>query len=295
MPDALSSPATTQELVQDSGCSERVLLPVLESLERLGLVDRREQAWRLTTPGAELLGAGSPGRGQLAQFGYNAGAWPKLAAVGRSGVPADGLTWPQWAIGADMSDPWKDRTAQEAEILARCLSPLPADARFYDIGCGDGRVTQALLDANPSSTAVMVDRALVLDATVSRMPHLSARIEGVVADAFTLDHRGDAALVVLANILHSYTPADCQRLIVRAAAHLGPRGRLVVRDMDRTLSSSGIRHGLDFSLHMALLSKVAGAHHPVDVQQWMQDAGLSVQRLDGYPQSTGCFALVGVR
>jgi trans-aconitate 2-methyltransferase len=129
--------------------------------------------------------------------------------------------------------PWDARTYDKAsepqqewatDVLARVEGIAP-DARVLDVGCGTGRVTEALLELVPRG------RVLALDASAD-MVELARRRLGDRADvwrqdALDLDLDEPVDAIVSTATLHWVTDHD--RLWPRLAGALRPGGRLEVQ------------------------------------------------------------------
>ena len=132
-----------------------------------------------------------------------------------------------------MGTPWDARTYDKAsepqqewatDVLARVEGIAP-DARVLDVGCGTGRVTEALLELVPRG------RVLALDASAD-MVELARRRLGDRADvwrqdALDLDLDEPVDAIVSTATLHWVTDHD--RLWPRLAGALRPGGRLEVQ------------------------------------------------------------------
>ena len=132
-----------------------------------------------------------------------------------------------------MGTPWDARTYDRSsapqqswasEVLAR-LDGIAPGATALDVGCGTGRVTQALLELVPQG------RVLALDASEEMVAlargRLEDRAEVWCQDVLDLELGAPVDVIVSTAALH-WVP-DHDRLWVRLARALRPGGRLEVQ------------------------------------------------------------------
>jgi trans-aconitate 2-methyltransferase len=132
-----------------------------------------------------------------------------------------------------MGTPWDARTydrssepqqAWASEVLAR-LHGIAPDATVLDVGCGTGRVTEALLALVPDGRVLAFDASAEMVA-VARA-RLGGRAEVWVQDVLELDLARQVDAVVSTAALHWVTDHD--RLWRRLAGALRPGGKLEVQ------------------------------------------------------------------
>jgi trans-aconitate 2-methyltransferase len=132
-----------------------------------------------------------------------------------------------------MSTPWDARTYDESsgpqqawasDVLAR-LEGIAPDATILDVGCGTGRVTEALLAFVP------LGRVLAFDASGDMVElarqRLGGRAEVWCQDVLELDLDEPADAIVSNAVLHWVTDHD--RVWARLRGALRPGGRLEVQ------------------------------------------------------------------
>ena len=132
-----------------------------------------------------------------------------------------------------MSTPWDARTydrssapqqAWGADVLAR-LAGLAPDATVLDVGCGTGRVTEALLELVPDG------RVLAIDAS-TEMVELARRRLGARADVWcedVLDLELDAPVDAIVSTAALHWVGDHDRLWARLAGALRAGGSLEIQ------------------------------------------------------------------
>jgi trans-aconitate 2-methyltransferase len=132
-----------------------------------------------------------------------------------------------------MGTPWDARTydrssepqqAWASEVLAR-LEGISPDARVLDVGCGSGRVTEALLALVPQGRVLAVDASA--DMVELARERLGDRAEVWQEDVLDLELPEPVDAIVSTAALH-WVP-DHDRLWPRLAQALRPGGRLEVQ------------------------------------------------------------------
>ena len=132
-----------------------------------------------------------------------------------------------------MGTPWDARTydwssepqqAWASEVLGR-LDGIAPDATALDVGCGTGRVTEALLALVPRGRVLALDASEEMVALARR--RLGDRAEVWCQDALDLDLDEPVDVIVSTATLHWVTDHD--RLWARLARALRPGGALEVQ------------------------------------------------------------------
>ena len=132
-----------------------------------------------------------------------------------------------------MATPWDagtyDRTSEPqqawgSEVLAR-LKGIAPDATVLDVGCGTGRVTQALLELVPAGRVLAIDQSAEMVALARE--RLGSRAEVWRQDVLDLGLERALDAIVSTATLH-WVP-DHDRLWPRLASALRPGGALEVQ------------------------------------------------------------------
>ncbi len=129
--------------------------------------------------------------------------------------------------------PWDARTydassqpqqAWASDVLAR-LESIAQDATVLDVGCGTGRVTEALLTLAPRGRVLAMDASAEMVALARR--RLGDRVEVWCQDALDLDLAEPVDAIVSTATLHWVSDHD--RLWARLAWALRPSGLLEIQ------------------------------------------------------------------
>lgn len=146
-----------------------------------------------------------------------------------------------------MGTPWDARTydrssqpqqAWASDVLSR-LGGIPRDATLLDVGCGTGRVTEALLALVPRGRVLAIDASA--DMVAFARARLGDRAEVWCQDVLDLDLNTPVDVVVSTATLH-WVP-DHDRLWARLAEALAPDGVLEIQCGEGNLD--GVRKVID--------------------------------------------------
>jgi SAM-dependent methyltransferase len=161
------------------------------------------------------------------------------------------------------------REEQMATLLA--LVPCaPADAcRIVEIGCGDGRLSAALLDLLPRATLVALDGSPAMRAAArARLASFGARGRIIPFELATVDWWETlfgADVVVSTLALHHLNDAKTQYVYKAIADRLSARGALLIADLIAPSHPAGRRlagDAWDFSARAQ--ASALGASEPLD-------------------------------
>jgi predicted O-methyltransferase YrrM len=156
--------------------------------------------------------------------------------------------------------------------------PLDQCSSALDLGGGLGGYTMALLDARPELEVTLFDRPEVVQAAARALAHegFTDSITYVGGDMMGPLPSGPFDLVLLANVLHLFSPAVASDLIARTSHLVAPGGHLVVRD-SMLAPDGGPEAAVLFAIHMAIFSDRPRLYSTDDVAEMMRDVGLSPQ------------------
>ena len=160
--------------------------------------------------------------------------------------------------------------------------PLDGVERIMDIGGGSGAVSIALCRANPSLRAVVVDRDQVLAKTREHVAAagLEDRIATHAANVFADALPEGCDAVVIANMLHDFSPEKAAAILARAAGALPAGGRLLVMETAPRDDRSGPPLAAVFTVAMIVNTEGGVAFTPSELRAMIEGAGFSVERVE---------------
>ena len=128
---------------------------------------------------------------------------------------------------------------RRADMMATLVAAVPFSAdqpvKILDLGCGEGRLSEALLTVFPHATLTALDgSASMREDTSRRLTMFGERARVAAFDVAALDwwdRMFGVDLIVSSLCLHHLSDAKKQYLYKAAAERLSPRGALIVADL----------------------------------------------------------------
>jgi SAM-dependent methyltransferase len=273
-----STPALAKKLTLDESCLDLVLRLVLS----MGYVQRRGPAWSLSRLGRKHFGAGAPRPfGDFVAFGAPQWDWiSRLDDVLRTGQGVEihrSLKAPDWNLyQRAMAEGARDFAA----FVAREL-PVPVGARLcLDVAGSHGLVGAALCRAHPGLQSIVLERR-------EAIPEARTLAEAAgVADVVSFrecdllkDEYGEAAdVVVLANILHHFSPVVNREILTRARRALKPGGSIGIFDIEAPRPEAPPEAAGDAAALFFRITSNSACFTGDDYIRWLTEAGFSDPR-----------------
>ncbi len=265
--------------------AERLTLDV-EALELLlrvvacaGYVTRTDTGYGLTDGARYTLLPESPAR-VTAYVSLNAMSWDWLARLDEVVRSGRGLDQHQHLLGDDVA--WA--TYQRAMLeTARFLAPMvaalvpirPGARRLLDVAGSHGLYAALLCRTHPPMRAEVLDlpQAVCQSRALARAEGIDDVVTHREGDALLDDLGSDYDAVFLGNILHHFTPEQCQGLIRRARHALTAGGTVAVWEIRRPAADDPPElFGDAFALFFRVTS-TARCYTEGEYTQWLRDAG----------------------
>lgn len=125
---------------------------------------------------------------------------------------------------------------------------IPLDAKIVDLGCGNGFMDYMLMMLSPARQVIGVDydedKISVAQNCNAYTQFGEGNIQFFASDLMNFDFQ-KADVYVMADVLH-YMPIEEQEWVIKqAAAHLNPKGQIIIRDADSNLAKK--HRGTKFS------------------------------------------------
>ena len=275
--------ATTSELASRLGLDESCLDLVLRLLVSMGYVNRRTATWSLSRLGRRHFGPSAPSPfGNFVAFGAPQWEWiSRLDDVLKTGQGVEihqALDGHQWDLyQRAMAEGARDF----APFVAREL-PVPSGARLcLDVAGSHGLVGASVCRAHPGLKSIVLERAQAIPE--ARRLAERAGIGDVVsfreADLLTDDYGEGADVVLLANILHHFSPEVNLQILERARRALVSGGSIGIFDIEAPARESPPEAAGDAAALFFRITSNSACFSGADYLAWLTQAGFSGARV----------------
>jgi SAM-dependent methyltransferase len=227
-------PTDLAGLAARTGLTRRAARITADAMVALGLLERHGDRYANTPVAATFLsGATSADFRPLLKFWDKLSypAWTDLAGALGRGRPAQEIFEIDDELVPVMSAGIEAATAGACRALPG-VAGLPAGSRVLDIGGGTGSWVIALAEADPDLTATVFELPEVAAVAEQRLrtSGLSARIDVQAGDLLTGDIPRGYNAVLLANVVHYFTPETNQTILRKIRTAVQPGARLLLAD-----------------------------------------------------------------
>jgi len=281
--ERLTQPRTLDELVADLGMPRRTARICVDAMVAVGVV-RRDQDRYVNGSEAQafLSGQGPTDLRPWARFWnrISYGAWQDLDQTLRTGVPAHAsrkLTPEQEEL---FSKGVAAITAGGANALATKYD-LSRHERVLDLGGGTGSFLTAMLAAHPRLGATLFELPATAELArkiLAGTPH-GSKVQIVTGDLFTSPIPTGHDLVLLANVVHYFSPAKNLEILRRVRGALAPRARVLLVDFWMNAFHSEPVFGALMAGEFAVLLPEGDVYSLDEGRGWLADAGLRALEL----------------
>jgi len=269
------------QLAQALSADLRATRILCDALAALGLLRKRGNAYANSSLARAFLLPARP-RSQNALFLHGAALyerWGRLYDVVKTGKPVPRQAVDPRLLGDERT--FAQAMASSASLGARETAAklgLAGVRTFLDIGGGPGLYAITFARRNPRLKAVVFDDAPTLEVAQANIAKagLAERIQTQAGDALQDDLGAGHDLVLLSNVVHSYSAADNQRLVAKAAQALAPGGRLAVKDFLLAPSRTKPQKASLFAVNMLVSTTGGDCYTAAEIKQWLRQAGLAV-------------------
>jgi ubiquinone/menaquinone biosynthesis C-methylase UbiE len=267
---------------------------LMQTLEDLGIVETKGDAYALTPIGSEAADPDGSLSGYLGFHSCLRKSWANL---------------PDRLLGATQRDVEPNRSdsrevvmlyIKAMEALGRSVSADFAAAldvkpgeKVLDLGGGSSVHARAIAVQQPRSEVTLVDRPVVIRLLQGRaLPNtrLPRNLHTVAGDYLTFDGDGRFDLAVLANVVHNEGPEENARIMRNCLRALKPGGRLALLDYlpDVTAEFTG---PTGFGLLIYLITRKGTLYTKTDILTKLSEAGF----VDPNESALGHYSLVIAR
>ncbi|MCX7013188.1 MAG: class I SAM-dependent methyltransferase [Candidatus Sumerlaeota bacterium] len=162
-----------------------------------------------------------------------------------------------------------------AEELTRRLD-LSRIERMLDVGGGPGTYSIALARRKPSLRATILDLAPTLEVARENIARqgMAKQVDTREGDALAVDYGADFDLVLVSNLLHSFSADECRRIVRKSAAALAPGGLLVVNEFALNEDRISPAPAALFAVNMLANTEAGRTYTIGEIETWMAEAAL---------------------
>lgn len=272
---------TVEAIARAASVSERGARPLLDTLCAMGLLEKKEGEYALTSGANRYLVKGRPDYiGSIMEDDSLWHSWTHLAETVQTGKPVRQVESQEKAEAffPNLIRSLHVQNAPRAKIAARALieglgaRPL----RVLDVACGSGIWGISLAEESPDAELMFHDFPGVLNLTGEyvRRHGVDDRAHWSPGDLKTTDF-GEARfdVAILGNIVHSEGEASSRNLFGRIYQALDRGGRIAVIDMVPKEDRSGPLMPVQFALVMLMSTEEGGTYTFEEYRAWLEDAG----------------------
>jgi hypothetical protein len=282
--DALSTDfQSAGDLARKAHLSEEVTPLVLDCLESLGYVTKKDDTYAFTRTGKKFLSRDSPGNlinYLLFSDRVHFRALEKLDEVLRSGrVERDNLsnfTPEEWKL---FTLAMQDIAKINVEEVTRAIPRLEGKRRLLDLGGSHGLYSVYQLKRNPSLQAEVLDMPAVrpyLEQTI-RQYQLEDRLSLREGDFRVTDWGTGYDLIFAFNIIHGLKTADNAELFGKAFRSLSGGGLFIIFDQIKEMKGkSAFSRAIPAYMGLNLYIQTGGrTYHAGELGVMLKTAGFS--------------------
>ncbi|MDH3442601.1 MAG: acetylserotonin O-methyltransferase [Deltaproteobacteria bacterium] len=288
------SPLNAETIATSLKLNQRGAELLLNALAGLQLLRKESDTFSLTEIARHHLIRSSP-RYVGGMIRFDAALWPcweRLPEAIRTGAPTRRPDMYQ----DDLQETEVFIEAMDSLVKARGDAGVVASAlnwdevsSLLDLGSGPGTYPIWLCRGFPNLRAAIFDLRGTLNVTKRyvREAGLTDRIELIAGDYRTDPIPGNYDVIFLSNIIHGEGIKENQALIVKLAANLQPKGRIVIKDHILDENRANPTVGAVFSLLMLLTTGSGRCYSFGEVNSWLENAGFrKAERIDLPPPLT---------
>ena len=272
------APIKAPDIAAQIGADLRALTIELDALTAMGLLVKRDGAYRTEPSAAELLASGRPGS-ILPMILHNASLWGRWTGLTRA-----------------VAGPQAEKKMDEASLLSFIggmhviAAPLAArivelvkpgtSKHLLDVGGASGTYPLAFLAASPEMRATLFDRVPVVALARERLREAGVldRVTLAPGDFYSDALPGGHDLVFVSAIIHQNDPVQNVDLFRKAFAALEPGGRIVVRDHVLSPDRTAPRSGALFAVNMLTVFAGGNSYTLAEISDALTQAGFGQVR-----------------
>jgi|GEM_PF-458908 len=273
------SPANSSEICSALKTSPRGTRLMLDALVGLDIISLNDGIYELAGLGLEFLHPDSEYyMGDIYEHNYNLlTRWMKLEDSIKTGEPllsdddqsrtGDSLT--AFIMGM------QNLCSVQGDGIAEALNIKDVKS-ILDLGGGPGTLLHAVLKRQPNAKGVVLDRADVVElARQESAKNNLPEIGYISGDIFSANWGGPWDMILLSNIIHSYSEEKNREIIKLCEKNLTHGGQLVIIDFFLDETGTEPSYASLFSLNMLLNTDMGRSYRLSNTEDWVRSSGLN--------------------
>lgn len=229
--------ASLDEISEATNCIPRLILQVLDCLERMRLVKSQGENWELTTDGMSLT--------RMAEYSLSSSAimwwqehldtWRNLDYTLQTGKPAF-----ERIYGKPFFE-WLEKNEEERKLYQQSMREYARidyrkvpeiinkykPKRLIDIGGGTGALCEMILELNPNLEVCLLDKPGVIQEAKIKNETKTLKIKHVQGDFFHLP-KSEYDAVILSRVLHDWEDSKIVQILEEVRNILSTGGHLFI-------------------------------------------------------------------
>lgn len=147
--------------------------------------------------------------------------------------------------------------------------------QILDLGGGSGIYSIMLAKKYPNLNAIVIDFPTVCEVAQEYIQKfaVSSQVSTLSGNFFKIDLPKNVDVVILGQILHSYSVLECKRIIELSRNALVPGGLIIITDFYLNNDKKGPLYPALFALNMIVGSKAGNAYSLGEVTELLHNAG----------------------
>ena len=276
-------PSDTKSLAVKLGLDESCLDLVLRLVSSMGYVRRATSRWSLSPLGRKHFGEGAPSPfGDFVAFGAPQWDWigrlDEVLKTGRGVEIHRSLNAGEWPLyQRAMAEGARDF----ATFVARELPVQPGARLCLDVAGSHGLVGAALCRAHPGMKSVVLERGEAL--SEARRLATDAGVTDLVefreCDLLQDEYGEGADVVVLANILHHFSPDVNRQILARGRRALKIGGSIGIFDIEAPSADAAPEAAGDAAALFFRITSNSACFSAADYLSWLQASGFEEPRV----------------
>jgi len=268
------------EIVEELRIDKRGGEILLNACAALGIIEKQGKAYRNSDLSSKYLVRSSPDyKGNL--FMHSADmwrAWGELENAVRTGRPLESYEdrflhnerrrVQNFILGMDQN------AGELAEILSDCDEVRKA-TRMLDVGGGPGTYCRYFIKKNPQLRATILDLPLTLEvAKILIQKHgLEGKISTLEGDLLEDDFGSGYDLILISQILHSFSHDENRKIIEKAYKALVPGGAIMINEFALNDTKTSPVDAALFAVNMLVNTERGATYTLNEIEGWLKQAG----------------------